>query len=214
MQNLLLFLLIGLPFSIFGQTFEGHSLDDTKAYHCLFRINTDSSVNFIYNTKGNGVYADYKGTIKQINDTLFSVSADLLIGQYAMKGGYPDTLYVHLDSNVSRTLDKIEIEYADRKTRRQFQGYSANGKPLSSIKMPINQTLFNDKKGSNYVRITVNRKNPITRKWVSFKIYYGSSAEITTGHKLQFDVVIKDNILKTIGTPPLQTNNFLLKEID
>ncbi len=214
MQRLLLIILINLPSLIFSQTYEGHSLDKTKAYHYLFRINADSSVNFIYNTKGNTVYCDYKGTIKQINDSVFNVSANLLIGQRIMKSWHPDTLYVRLSPTISRTLDKIEIEYSDHKTRKQFQGYSANGKPLSSVKMPLNKNLFNNNKGYNYVEITVNRKNPITRKWVTFKIPYGSAADISNNHTLSFNVSIKNAVLKTIGQPPLQTNHFILKEIN
>ncbi|MBK7651592.1 MAG: hypothetical protein IPJ20_13835 [Flammeovirgaceae bacterium] len=111
----------------FGQTFIGKQSNKFKTYNCSIRINKDSSVNFIYDRDLNGVYGDHYGSINKINDTLFRVSATMTIGQFYMKSFNNDTIYIQLDSNIARQLDKIQIEYTDGKTRKQLQGYDRMG---------------------------------------------------------------------------------------
>lgn len=194
----------------FGQTFSGKQLEFSKSYNYSFRINKDSSVNFIYAKEFNGVYGDHYGSIKQINDTLFSVSATMTIGQFYMKTFNNDTIYIQLDSNIARQLDIIQIEYSDGKTRKQLQGYDRMGNPIRVLKVPVDKKLFNEKKGMDFVTITINRKNFLTDNFLSFKIPYGSGASFTSGQKIIFDVVIKRNKLWTVGQPPLQTGHFKL----
>jgi len=91
----------------FGQTFIGQQSDKLKGYNCTFRINKDSSINFIYNRDFNGIYGYHIVTIKKINDTLYRVSATMTIGQFYMKSFDNDTIYIQLDSNIARQLDKI-----------------------------------------------------------------------------------------------------------
>jgi len=194
----------------FGQTFIGKQSDKLKRYNCTFRINKDSSINFIYDRDFNGVYAEHNGTINKINDTLYRVSATMTTGQFYMKSFYNDTIYIQLDSNIARQLDKIQIEYTDGKTRKQLQGYDRTGQPIDLLKIPVDKKLFNEKKGVNYITITINRKNFLTDNFLSFKIPFGSAASFTSGQKTTFDVVIKGNKLWTVGKPPLQTGHFKL----
>ena len=127
----------------FGQTFIGKQSEKLKRYNCTFRINKDSSINFIYDREFNGVYGEHYGTIKQVNDTLYRISATMTIGQFYMKSFDNDTIYIQLDSIIARQLDKIEIEYSDRKTRKQFQGYDRMGNPIGLLKVPVDKKLFN-----------------------------------------------------------------------
>ncbi|MDL2309196.1 hypothetical protein LJC53_06405, partial [Bacteroidales bacterium OttesenSCG-928-C03] len=80
--TLMLFVSVNVSF---GQTFIGKQSDKLNRYNCSFRINKDSSVNFIYDRDFNGIYADHRGTIKKLNDTLYRVSATMAIGQFYMK---------------------------------------------------------------------------------------------------------------------------------
>ena len=194
----------------FGQTFIGKQSEKLKRYNCTFLINKDSTINFIYDRDFNGVYGEHTGTIKKINDTLYRISATMSIGQFYMKSFDNDTIYIQLDSNIARQLDKIQIEYTDGKTRKQLQGYDRTGQPIDLLKIPVDKKLFNEKKGMDYITITINRKNFLTDNFLSFKIPFGSAASFTSGQKFTFDVVIKNNKLWTVGQPPLQTGNFKL----
>jgi len=191
-----------------GQTFIGKQSDKLKRYNCSFRINKDSSINFIYDRDFNGVYGEHKGRIKKINDTLYRVSATMTIGQFYMKSFYNDTIYIQLDSNIARQLDKIQIEYTDGKTRKQLQGYDRMENPIGLLKIPVDKKLFNEKKATDYITIIINRKNCLTDNFLSFKIPFGSAASFTSGQKITFDVVIKNNKLWTVRQPPLQTGHF------
>lgn len=194
----------------FGQTFMGKQSEKLKRYNCTFRINKDSSINFIYDRDFNGIYGDHIGTIRKINDTLYRVSATMTIGHFYMKSFDNDTIYIQVDSSIARQLDKIQIEYTDGKTRKHLQAYDRTGNPIELLKIPVDKNLFNEKKGTDYITITINRKNFLTDNFLSFKIPFGSTASFTSGQKITFDVVIKDNKLWTVGHPPLQTGNFKL----
>lgn len=196
---------------VFGQTFVGTSTDKMKSYNCTLRINKDSTVNFIYERDFNGVYGDHSGRIVKLNDTLCRISATMTIGQFYMKSIDRDTIYIQLDSNIARQLDKIQVEYSDGKTRKQLQGYDRLGNPIGLLKIPVDKKLFNDKKGTDFITITINRKNFLTDNFLSFKIPYGSASSFKVGQLVNFNVVIKNGQLYTTGEPPLQTGHFRLK---
>lgn len=208
--NILTLLLLISANVSFGQTFIGKQSDKLKRYNCSFRINKDSSINFIYDRDFNGVYGEHKGIINKINDTLYRVSATMKIGQFYMKSFNNDTIYIQLDSNIARQLDKIEIEYTDGKTRKELQGYDRKGNPIGLLRIPVDKKLFNEKKGTDSITISINRKNFLTDNFLSFKIPFGSAASFTSGQKTTFDVVIKGNKLWTVGKPPSQTGHFKL----
>ena len=195
----------------FGQTFIGTSTDKMKAYNCTLRINNDSTINFIYDRHENGVYGEHLGLIKKINDTLFHISVTMTVGQFYMKSFNNDTLYIQIDSSIARQLDVIEVEYSNRTIRKQLQGYDNLGKPIRLLKIPIDKKLFNEKKGTDFLTISINRKNNITNKFLTFTIPFGSAASFTKGQKEDFNVVIKNGQLFTTDNPPLQTGHFKLK---
>lgn len=211
MKLILIFLIILTSILSYGQTFEGSSIDNNKSYHCLLQIKADSSITYIYDRNQNGIYAEYIGKIEKLTDSTYRITAELAIGQYYMKSFNKDTLYIQLDSNIARTLDKIEVEYSNKKNRKQLQGYSRMGQPISLLKIPVNKELFNSKKGTDYVKITVNRKNQITGEWVSFIIPFGSAASITKSDKIDLVVKMKNGMIETIGNRPNQTGHIKLK---
>ncbi|UII32199.1 hypothetical protein LVD17_00075 [Fulvivirga ulvae] len=212
MNLTLTFLLLLSSVLSFGQTFEGYSTDENKSYHCLLQIKPDSSVVFTYDRDKNGIYAEYVGEIEKLTDSTFKVKATLAIGQYYMKSYNKDTLYIKLDSQIARTLDKIQVEYSNKKNRKQLQGYDSQGQPISLLKVPVDKELFNSNKGTDYVEITVNRKNRITGEWVSFTIPFGSAASITAGEKIEFEVKLDGEIIESIGQRLIQTGHIKLKK--
>jgi hypothetical protein len=137
----------------------------------------------------------------------------MTIGQFTMKSFNNDSLYIQLDSNIASQLDKIQVEYADGKTRKQLQGYDKSGNPIPLLKIPIDKILFNERKGTDYLTLTINRKNILTENLLSFKIPYGSAASFTSGQKEEFDIVIKNNQLYSTNNLPLQTGHIKLTKI-
>lgn len=212
MRELIILLTLILTNTVlFGQTLFRTSKDKMKAYNCTLRINKDSTINFIYESQSNGVYGEHIGMINKINDTLYRISATMTIGQFCMKSYDKDTIYIQLDSIIARQLDKIQIEYSDGKTRKQLQGYDRSGNPIGLLKMPVDKKLFNEKKGKDFITITINRKNFLTDSFLSFRIPFGSAASFTKGQQEEFYVVIKNGQLFATGNPPLQTGHFKLK---
>ncbi len=212
MKLILSFFIVLSSVLSFGQTFEGYSTDEDKSYHCLLQIKSDSSVFYIYDRSQNGIYAEYVGKIRKLTDSTFRVKAELAIGQYYMKSFNKDTLYIQLDPKIARALDKVEIEYSNKKDRKQLQGYDRKGQPIALLKIPIDKELFNSEKGTDYVKITVNRKNRITGEWVSFIIPFGSAASITANDEIEFEVKMKDGTIETIGKKNIQTGHIKLKK--
>lgn len=196
----------------FGQTFIGTQTEKFKRYNCTIRVNKDSTINFIYHRDKNGVYVDHKGTIKKLNNTLYRISATMTIGQFYMKSYDNDNIYIKINPNIARQLDKIQIEYANGKNSKQLQGYDRFENPIGLLKIPVDKKLFNAKIGTNFITITINRKNFLSDNFLSFRIPYGSAASFTSGKKTEFNIVIKGNQLWTVGKPPLQTGYFKLKK--
>lgn len=212
MKLILYFLIVLSPVLSYGQTFEGSSIDNNKSYHCLLQIKPDSNITYIYSRDKNGIYAEYGGKIKKHTDSTYRIKAELAIGQHYMKSFNKDTLYIQLDPKIARTLDKIEVEYSNKKNRKQLQGYDRKGQPISLLKIPVNKELFNSNKGTDYVKITVNRKNRITGEWLSFIIPFGSAASITKSDEIELIIKMKNGIIETIGNRPIQTGHIKLKK--
>ena len=210
MKKLLHILFLFSSYAAFGQIFTGTSTDKVNAYNCTIRINQDSTVNFVYHSKGNGIYAEHEGRIVQLNDSLFHIDATLTIGQFYMKSYHEDTLYIKMDSTIALYLDKILVAYSNG-SFKNYQGYDSIGNSLRHLKIPIDKTIFNAKKGNNFVNITINRRNLITYELLSFEIPFGAAVWFTKGEKLAFDVIIKNEQITTTALPPLQTGHFRLK---
>jgi hypothetical protein len=190
-----------------GQSFSGVSVDKRNGYQCEFRINKDSTINFIYHRPDNVIYAEYRGTIKRKNDSLFYVEATMQIGQFYMKSFDTDTFYIQLKDEIGLQLDKIEFEFSDKSTKN-YQGYTREGKAIALIKVPIDKKKFSEKKGSDNLTLRINRKNFISNDFLNFKIPFGSAASFSMGEKIEFDVILQKGQLVSTGKAPIQTGHF------
>jgi hypothetical protein len=207
-----LFLLIPtfalLSQTLFGQLFSGQNLDKSIKYNCLLRINKNNTVNFIYE-KG-GTYGDHYGEIKKLNDTLFHISATMTVGQFYELAPYTDTIYISIYRKITHQLGKVKITYSNG-SFKEYSNYDKNGIEDGRLMIKVNKNLFNRLKGKNYINLSIERKNSITQEPLVFKIPFGSAAYLAGGEKLEFDVVIKNNYLWSVGSPPLQIGHFKLK---
>ena len=201
---------------LFGQTFTGNSIDNIKRYDCFLRINKDSTINFVYSLRTHGIYGEYLGTIKQLKDTLYHISATMTIGQFyipviSVPWFEKDTICLQLDSSVAREFDTILYKYSDGTQKKQTLDKDMLGKPYRLFKIPVNKNIFNSKMNVEYITITTNRKDIITGKLLTFKVPYGLSTKFTHEYKLDFEIVIKAKQLWTIGQAPLQTGHLRMK---
>jgi hypothetical protein len=199
---------------VVGQVFSGNS---DKKYQILFNINKDSSINFIYSLDKQ-IYAENIGTIKKINDSIFHISAIMTIGNDFVLSLYTttidspiivnDTDYFSIDSPFVNPDDTVIIKYSNGQTRNYFP-YNKQGKRISFIHDKKN---FNDKSDNNFFTVTIKRKNKITGQPLSFRIGQHDSFRTMTGEKIEFDIMIKNNKLKTINDYQLATGHFSLKK--
>ena len=207
-----LLLVFSSAFTI-AQTFSGNSAVD---YWCLLRINKDSTVNFVYSLNYNEFYGENKGIIKKVSDSTYHVSVKMVFGKSATMGesSYSDVIqkssdsaYFKIDTPYVHLRDTVLIKYANGQKQNYIpykQGKHTGFSP--------DKKLFNDKPTSNYYKAFIKRNNPITGQQLSFKVTIHSSPFFESGRWLNFDVIIKNNRLHTIGEPKLETGQFTLNK--
>lgn len=180
-----------------AQTYTGNSND--KAYKCSLKINSDSSIIFIYEDARGYVYGEHNGTIRRINDSAFHVSCTLIYGQFIQMSFNEDTMCILMDEPVIKLIDSVTVKYPNGKK-----------KVFLTNKTGSHNCFPADKK---FVSVTTNRKNPITGIENKFIIPFRSDASFAYGEKVDFDIVIRKDILKTIGKKTvLQTGHFVLRK--
>ncbi|MDR2039438.1 MAG: hypothetical protein LBQ60_16065 [Bacteroidales bacterium] len=196
-----------------GQTFVGTSSDKMKSYGCTFRLNKDSTINFIYERNENSIYAEHIGKIKKINDTLFRAFVIMTVGQFYMKSPSDDTLTIKVDTLMVSKIDKFTIHFSNGQTKELKKCYDKWFK-YHAFHLPINEKWFNSQKGTDYVFITTGLKGLISGEELKFKIPFGSAASFLCGQKDKFEIIIKDGLLWTTGKASVQIGQFKLKQID
>ncbi len=204
-QLFFIVLIILCSITLNGQTFEGKSLRD---YKCSLRVEIDSTINLIYNKNDNGAYGELIGKVKKIKDTIYHISAIMSFGQFCMRTYNEDTLYIKLDSAITVNLDSMKIVF----TNGIYKYCVIKGQPLQLFKSTFDKTIFNRSKGKDYVTIAVKRNNKLADEYLNFKIPFGSAAYFTNEISFDSDIVIKNDMLWTIGTAPLQVGHFALKK--
>ncbi len=188
-KSLTILILALLSTPLFAQTYQGNIKIKDIQYSCMFRINADSTINFVCNREGNFVYMEYNGKIRQMKDTLYHVSAEIVFAQAPSKSVYykEPILVVSLDKTITG-LDKLTVRYSDGSTK----DFPCNAG--ETLEIPRNEKLFNKKRGrSNYFVFSIDRKNPITGKTLQFEIDDISEAGFYKGDKTDFEVIIKNN---------------------
>ena len=207
-----------ISISLFGQTYKGASVDNIKSYKCFLRINSDSTIKFVYNFQYYGIYCEYLGIIKRLNDTLYHISANMTTGQYYVKaigsgdGNFgKDSIFIQIDSSRARQIKNIEIKYPDSTVTRQAIDYYHHGKPIGVFKIPVDNYIFNWKMNTVNLIIKTDIKDNETGKLLTFIARYSSKVNFTNDYNLDFDVVIKGKHLWTSGNPPLQTGHLKMR---
>jgi hypothetical protein len=192
---------------VVGQIYTG--ISDDK-YQILLQINKDSSVNYSY-SREQEFYSEHIGTIRKINDTLFHISATMTFGNDMVLSLYTYDTISHVTNDTDYFCfnypDTVILKYANGLTKNYFP-YSKQGKDPCFV---LDKKLFNEKSGSNYYTVTFKRKNIITGQPLTFKLGQHSGLSILSGQKIDFDVIIKNNNLRTINGYLLQTKDFKIK---
>lgn len=153
------------------------------------------------------LYGEYIGRIVKLNDSVYNISATMTIGQSCMKSFNLDTFYIQLYEKTATQLDKMQFAYSDGKTKKQLTLYDSLGNPIRLLKIPVDEKLFNFKKGMDYITITINRKNFLSDSFLSFNIPFGSASIFFFGKHLNFNVIIKNGELYSTGALE-QWNNY------
>ncbi len=174
------------------------------------RVNTDSSVNFVYSLKENIYYGEYTGSIKKVTDSIYHVSAQMAIGQFIMKAFNDQYFYIKTDTAIARQLSSITFKYNNGKVMAFFP-HAGPATNENYIRLPYKKEYFNAKKGFNFLRIQLNIKGQLDGQKLVFKIPFGSAISLVSGADLEFDLEAKKNTFQTIGVPPAQTGHFVLK---
>ncbi|HTL83077.1 MAG TPA: hypothetical protein VL651_15295 [Bacteroidia bacterium] len=207
-----------LPFLLIGtllhsQIYTGSSTNSSgKHYGCYFKIDPDSSIRFTTSGKDIGIYADYTGTIRRVNDSVYHVTTTMRFCQSYFTSPNTDTLYIRIDSSIALQLDEIEVNYADGIHRKTFRGYDTLGRAIALVRVPIDKKLYNRNAATDSVKIIVNRMNPVTNDFLSIQVRYGFSVFYAAGEKLEFDVEIKDDKLRTVNQKGLVCGQLKMKK--
>lgn len=187
---------------LFSQTYAGQSKNKHAGYSCSLKIQPDSSVLFIYSRGLNETFAEYAGSIKKRNDSLYHISATMTFGKFDIMRLYviPDDGkpspgdYVTIDSAFLRLFGPVSIIYANGLSKK----YNEPGPFLLDTK------LFTKKTGSDFYTISTSTTNKITGKKLSFYTHVNSSPEFERGDHLEFYLVLKGNTFSSSGNPPPQ----------
>lgn len=193
-----------------AQTYGNSNLGKSKRLNVLLRINPDNTVNMVLDQDENGLYAEYLGNIKQINDSIFHITATLSIGQFYMMAHRPNEIIIVMDPAAAPILDKITLTYSNGVFVRR-SCLDKRARPKTQLDFPVTEKLLNNKKGSDFYTLSISRKGIITGAPLNFKIEYGSAASFTAGRKIEFDIQMNDRFLWTFGEPPLQSGLFKLE---
>jgi hypothetical protein len=200
LKNILIILTFILTnISLCAQIFTGKSIDKSKNYNCALKINSDSSIIFICNTEENELYGQYEGTIKRVNDSVFSISATMTLGKTYAENFYKanttthvinDTDYVFIDTTYKEMLKFVKIKYANNQ-EIEYKWNTENS-------MFLAKRQFNKSDKKNYYYIQTEANDKINGKKLSFIVRFGTIAAFEKGQKLEINVIIKGNYLFSI----------------
>jgi hypothetical protein len=196
---------------MYCQVYKGFADGQPNNKQYYLKINLDSSLTFIYHTKANDTYEKYLGKIVKLSDTIFRIKASLILGKSdvmqqilvdSLTGKYNDTAYFCLNLENFNNLNPIKIQYSN--------GFKSEFRASLSGCMALDPRYFNNHKGSNYYMIQTNETDDIDGTKLLFHVSYGSSPDFTKGQIIEFNVVIHDNIIKSIYSSSLPVKRFFL----
>jgi len=184
-----------------GRIFTGSS--SNKSYKCWLKIYEDSTVAFVYQNNRKYDFGEFHGTVRKIDDTTFHASCIMTLGQGINKM-LSDTPNIAISKSALK-FDTLKVSYRKGKTKMFLIQDTTRFIALSTPKYGNYNYKTNDS-----LTLTINRKNVITNEPLKFIIPFGSSAEFIADEREEFDIIIKNNKIKTVGKPPSQTGHFNL----
>jgi hypothetical protein len=202
-----------LHYFVKGQIYIGTSLNNAKEYHCYLKINTDSTIVFVYHTKQNEIYGEYVGRIYKSDDTLFRITATMSFGKFDIMRLYTrdtnsyvlnDTDYFCINSNYYQVLNPIKIKYSN--------GQIVDFDYEKQNCLVLDRRYFNKTKGSDYYFLLSNKVEEFTKEPLSFIERFGSVPSFENGETIEFKIIIKDDKIKSNNVFLLQTGDFVLKK--
>lgn len=202
---IIILILFNVP--VKAQTFVGKH-DKTNKFDFSLKINKDNSAIFIYKLN-NRIYAEYDCVIKHTKGSTYQVIGELKFGHFAVKSKDNDSIYINADPN-SKKLCIPPKDYIIFPKSGHTRYLIYFNKTNSGYSTPIDTSEFNPRKGQNYIRFQICRKNPITDSFIDFKIPYGYSSSIKKGEKIDFQIIMKNDSIKTYNCKK-DFGNFRLK---
>jgi antitoxin component YwqK of YwqJK toxin-antitoxin module len=183
----------------FGQTFKGtsaHSDTDLLPYECLLRIKPDSTVDFIYHLYLNRAYSEFNGVLKKTNDSTYHISTISVIELTCERTLTSDTLSIGITPSFADNFKEFTLRYSNGK----IQTYVIPESDRSNRKVKIDSTLFHRQKS---ITLVLKEKNSITGEPLEFKVLWGDGPNFKSGNKLDFNLYIKGNKIRTDFVPAI-----------
>jgi len=202
MKNIFTLIFLTISVFSFGQTYNG--VYGKYKHNWVLKINPDSTI-ILEHDDENAAYDEYSGTIRKINDTLFTINAKMMFAQNKARAIGDSVIYIRLDSTAQKDIQNIKLTYLNG----NISTIPANGK--RKITIPIDKKLFNSQPNENIFFLSVGHKNPLNNKEIktAFKIGEEYCLELYSGWEERFNVVIKKNNIRKIGKGHI--DNFILQ---
>ena len=145
-----------------------------------------------------------------MNDSLFHVSVNMSIGQFSQKAWYPEMI-ISIDSTIE-TVGNISVKYFNGNTKE----ICPEGKTKGLIRFKPNYEWFSNTPEKKYLTFCYKKgcSNGSCQIYFESKIDYGSEPHYTADQKEEFDIIIKNHRIWTVGEPPLQTGHFKLHVLE
>lgn len=205
--NLIYVFILLINISIQAQIFEGKR-DKTNKYDFALKINKDSSAVFLYQSYSK-IYAEYNCQIKHVKDSIYNIVGELKFEHNIIKSKNNDSINIFVNQESKKIcLPPKDYILFPKSGHTKYLLYFNETKLGYST--PIDTAEFNFKKGKNFIFFQVCRKNPITDTFIDFKIPYGYSSYLREGEKIDFNIIIKKNSIKSYNCKN-NFGNFLLK---
>jgi hypothetical protein len=208
-----IFIILLFTTNCFAQYYKGKGDSKGASYICNLKINADSTILFNYfDDRGNYVFADFKGKIKKVKDSVYQINCDLVFGQYFMRNFYPDQLTLVIDSGAQNLfeLNNIKVTYKNGKDttfKIKYIKRSIYSKAFGTAIHKIYKPNDNSK-----VIIDIGYKDIMFNKKVLFTLYKSSALNFVASFSESFQIKITGDSIFTIGDPILQTGHLKMKK--
>jgi hypothetical protein len=180
--------------------YKGLSIDSN--YVCYLKVSPDNSVNFVYGQNDYAVFGEHSGTISRINDSTFHVKCKLDFGHYINKAFTTDSFEIWVDSPnlIDKSTVLVQYDNDELMTGRRID--------KDGVTFAFDPELFSHRRPA---LILTNHIHPFLNEPINIKAYFGSASQFVSGDEVEFDVLMTDKMVKSIGEGVGQTGHFELK---